>query len=150
VFNRYLELRAASGPLAVVRPGDVLRKTDSGGLFVTEDPATDQARVDAGAVVPTGPLPGTREIEPPEGSPAHALESEAIAAIGATRDDFARAGRELPGARRPVLLEVIPEGDGFTEEPGSLPEARVVRLRFTLPAGAYATVVVAALTGGSE
>src|SRR4029077_1581428 len=103
VFNRYLELRAASGPLAQVRPGDVLQKTDSGGLFVSEDPTVDQPRVDAGAVVPTGPLPGTREVDPPAGSPAHALESEAIAAIGATRDDFARGGRELPGARRPVL-----------------------------------------------
>ena len=55
---------------------------------------------------PTGPLPGSREIEPPPGTPARALEDEAIAAVGATRDDFARAGRELPGARRPVLLQL--------------------------------------------
>ena len=83
-------------------PGDVLQKTDTGGLFVSTEPEVDQPRVDAGELVPTGPLPGGREIEPPPGTPARALEDEAIAAVGATREDFARAGRDLPGARRPV------------------------------------------------
>ncbi len=62
VFNRALELRAASGALAEVRAGDVLQKVESGGLFVTTDPALDQARVDRGELCPTGPLPGGREI----------------------------------------------------------------------------------------
>lgn len=147
VFNRYLALRAAGGPLTAIRPGDVLQKTDSGGLFVSTDAAVDQPRVDAGAVVPTGPLPGTREVEPPPGTEARALEDAAIAEAGATRDDFARAGRELPGARRPVVLAVTLDGEGFAEEPQATPGSRAVRLRFTLPAGGYATVVVAALTG---
>jgi tRNA pseudouridine13 synthase len=159
VFNRALELRAAGGALTEVRAGDVLKKTDTGGLFVSTDPAVDQPRVDAGEVVPTGPLPGGREIEPPPGTPARAIEDDAIAAVGATRDDFARAGRELPGARRPVLLTLVrgdQRGQGaqggqqdekaeLGEDPGSGPDARAVRVRFTLPAGAYATVVVAAL-----
>ena len=142
VFNHALELRAASGGLALVRPGDVLQKTDSGGLFVSTDPIIDQARVDRGEIVPTGPLPGGRETEPPPGTPARALEDEAIAAVGATRADFENAGRELPGARRPVLLKPseatieIPSGPD-----GSVP----IRLRFTLPAGGYATVFVDAL-----
>ena len=105
VFNRALELRAASGGLAEVRGGDVLQKTDSGGLFVTTDPAVDQPRVDRGEIIPTGPLPGGREIEPPPDTPARAIDDEAIAAVGATREDFSRAGRELPGARRAVLLK---------------------------------------------
>ena len=67
VFNRVLDLREASGGLRLVRLGDVLRKTATGGLFVSEDPALDQTRVDAGEVMPTGPLPGAREIEPPPG-----------------------------------------------------------------------------------
>jgi tRNA pseudouridine13 synthase len=149
VFNRALELRAASGPLAQVRAGDVLQKTATGGLFVTAEPAVDQPRVDAGEIVPTGPMPGTRETEPPEGSAARALEDDAIAAVGATRADFARAGRELPGARRPVLLRVTCGDDAFTELPGSTPAARALRLCFTLPAGAYATVVVAAAVSGT-
>ena len=114
VFNRALELRATRGPLSRVLLGDVLKKTDTGGLFVSTDPEVDQQRVDAGQVIPTAGLPGGREIEPPPGTPARALEDEAIAAIGATRDDFARAGRDLPGARRPVLLRLV--DTSFDEE----------------------------------
>jgi tRNA pseudouridine13 synthase len=154
VFNRALELRAATGDLAQVRLGDVLQKTETGGLFVSTDPAIDQERVDRGEVVPTGPLPGGREIEPPPDSPARAIEDEAIAAIGATRDDFLRAGRELPGARRPVLLKVTADGESFVREAageagGSDPAGpglRAARLRFSLPAGGYATVVIDALS----
>jgi tRNA(Glu) U13 pseudouridine synthase TruD len=177
VFNRALELRAASGELGLVRAGDVLQKTESGGLFVSTDPAIDQARVDSGEVVPTGPLPGGREIEPPPDTPARALEDQAIAEVGATREDFARAGRELPGARRPVLLKVTTDGESFGREavgreaigretvgreavgreasptggvPASVPELRAVRLRFSLPAGGYATVVIEALLQGAS
>ncbi len=143
VFNRALELRATRGPLTAVLLGDVLKKTDTGGLFVSTAPDVDQRRVDAGEVIPTAPLPGGRETEPPPDTPARALEDEAIAAVGATRDDSARYGRELPGARRPVLLALA--DCAFSEETAE-PGSRAVRLRFTLPAGGYATVVVAALT----
>jgi tRNA(Glu) U13 pseudouridine synthase TruD len=64
--------------------------------------------------------------------------------VGATRDDFARAGRDLPGARRPVLLKLT--DCAFSEESAQPPEMRAVRLKFTLPAGGYATVVVASVT----
>jgi tRNA pseudouridine13 synthase len=144
VFNRALELRAASGALAEVRAGDVLQKTDSGGLFVTSDRTIDQARVDRGEVVPTGPLPGGREIEPPPETPARALDDAAIAAVGATREDFTRAGRELPGARRAVLLK--PTDAAIEIPPG--PEGPI-RLRFALPPGAYATVFIDALLSPS-
>ena len=144
VFNRALELRATRGSLTAVIPGDVLKKTDTGGLFVSTEPEVDQARVDAGELIPTAPLPGGREIEPPPGTPAHALEDEAIAAVGATRDDFTRAGRDLPGARRPVLLRLA--DTAFSDEISDDPNTRAVRLRFTLPAGGYATVVVASVT----
>jgi len=114
-----------------------LRKVDTGGLFVTVDPAVDQPRVDAGEVVPTGPLPGGREVEPPPGSEARALEDTAIAALGATREDFARAGRDLPGARRPFVVH--PRDLRWrAEETG-------VHLSFALPAGVYATVLVDAI-----
>jgi len=144
VFNRALELRATRGALTDVIAGDVLKKTDTGGLFVSVEPDVDQRRVDAGEVIPTGPLPGGRETEPPPGTPARALEDEAVAAVGATREDFARAGRELPGARRPVLLRLADAA--FCEEASADPEGRAVRLRFTLPAGGYATVVVTSVT----
>lgn len=137
VFNRVLALRSESGPLTRVRQGDVLQKTDTGGLFVTTDLAADQPRVDRGEVVPTGPLPGDREIEPPAGSEARAMEDQAIAAVGATREDFTRAGRELPGARRAVIVR--------THDLEIHRDAAGARLTFMLPAGAYATVLVDAV-----
>jgi tRNA pseudouridine13 synthase len=150
VFNRALELRAAApGGLGAVRAGDVLRKVVSGGLFVTEDVAVDQARVDAGELVITGPLPGGREVEPPPDTPARALEDEALVAVGATRDDFARAGRDLPGARRSLLVPLTLGEPAVQLEVARLsldPSTLAVRLQFGLPAGSYATVVVAVLS----
>jgi tRNA pseudouridine13 synthase len=137
VFNRVLALRAERG-LLVVRSGDVLQKTASGGLFVTDDLERDQARVDAGELVPTGPLPGSREIEPPPGTEAAALEDQALAEVGVTRAELAAAGRELPGARRPVLIAMTLGDPAVVSEPGQ----RSLRLRFSLPAGSYATVAL--------
>jgi tRNA pseudouridine13 synthase len=151
VFNRALELRAASpGGLRAVRAGDVLQKIETGGLFITEDVEVDQRRVDAGELVITGPMPGGREKEPPPGTAARALEDEALVAVGATRDDFARAGRDLPGARRPLLVALELGEPAVQPEPGLAGPGEVqgqvaLRLRFSLPAGSYATVVVAAL-----
>jgi tRNA pseudouridine13 synthase len=150
VFNRALELRAARpGGLHAVLAGDVLKKVETGGLFVTEDVDVDQRRVDAGELVVTGPLPGGREKEPPPGTPARAVEDEALAAAGATRDDFARAGRDLPGARRPLVVPLTLGEPAVEPEPALAgPSDVALRLRFSLPAGSYATVVVAALARG--
>jgi len=145
VFNRALELRAAGG-LRSVLAGDVLQKVASGGLFITEDVAVDQARVDAGELAITGPMPGGREKEPPPGTPARAVEDQALADVGATREDFERAGRDLPGARRPFLVPLTLGDPPVQPDPAPVgPEEVALRLRFSLPAGSYATVVVAAL-----
>jgi tRNA(Glu) U13 pseudouridine synthase TruD len=51
-------------------------------------------------------------------------------------------GRDLPGTRRPLLVPVA------LEDPVAIPvadNARAIRLRFQLPAGTYATVLVAEL-----
>jgi tRNA pseudouridine13 synthase len=153
VFNRTLELRAASGGLLALREGDVLQKRGSGGLFVTTDLETDAARVAAGEVVPTGPLPGNREIEPPTGTAARAIEDEALASVGLAREELAGLGRNLPGARRPVVVALgldNPTGAPATEigeqvDPQGGKQASTLRLRFNLPAGSYATVALEAL-----
>ena len=140
VFNRALELRAQSGGLLKLRTGDVLQKRESGGLFITDDLQRDGERVEAGEVVPTGPLPGNREREPPEGTEARRLEDEAMALVGVGREELATLGRALPGARRPVVVPVT-LGEPAVQAEG--PDR--VRLRFELPSGSYATVVVEAL-----
>lgn len=139
VFNRVLDLREASGGLRLVRPGDVLQKVSSGGSFVCEDLAREQARVDAGEIVPTAPLPGSRVMEPPAGTPARALEDQALADLGIAPGELAEVGRELPGTRRPVLVPVTLGDPALAVEDGR------VRLRFSLPAGSYATVLLEAL-----
>ena len=142
VFNRVLDLRASSGGLHLVRMGDVLQKTATGGSFVCEEPAREQARVDAGELVPTAPLPGSRIMEPPAGTPARALEDQALADLGLGPAELAQAGRDLPGARRPVVSPVTLGDPPLREEsdgPGT------VRLSFSLPAGSYATVLLEAL-----
>jgi tRNA pseudouridine13 synthase len=121
-----------------VRAGDVLQKTASGGSFVCTDVAIDQARVDAGEIVPTGPMPGTRVMDPPPDSEAGQLEQRALDACGATRDDFARAGRDLPGARRPVIVNLELGTPAIIPEPAR----SALRVRFGLPAGSYATVAI--------
>src|SRR5207253_8443677 len=132
-----------------------------GGLFLCEDISIDQARVDAGEVIPTGPRPGGRAMEPPADSESGELERRALADAGATRADFARAGRELPGARRAVVVAVelgdpavapepspalaAPSTTTSTTTSAATPTGAAVRIRFSLPSGSYATVVIDSL-----
>ncbi len=140
VFNRVLTLRTERGGLLDLREGDVLQKRGSGGLFITTDLAVDAARVAAGEVVPTGPMPGNREMEPPAGTAARAIEDEAMVAVGITRAELEPLGRHLPGARRPLVVP-LELGSPPTE---GLDDGRA-RLRFGLPSGSYATVVLETL-----
>jgi tRNA pseudouridine13 synthase len=139
VFNRVLDLRAQDLGLLVVRSGDILEKIDSGGQFPSTDRTADQARVDAGEVVPTAPLPGGRVRTPEPGSAARAIEDRALAELGIGPDELGQVGRSLPGTRRPVVVKVT------LDEPTVTEEANGLRLRFSLPPGSYATVVLEAL-----
>jgi len=139
VFNHVLDLRGANDGLLRVREGDILEKTASGGQFVSTDPVVDQARVDAGEVVPTAPLPGNRVRSPEPGTAARVLEDQALAAVGVGPAELAQVGRSLPGTRRPVVVKIT------LGEPPAVQEPAGLRLRFSLPAGSYATVVLDAL-----
>ncbi|MCG5056187.1 MAG: tRNA pseudouridine(13) synthase TruD [Myxococcales bacterium] len=140
VFNHVLDERVAQKLLTQVLAGDVLQKRPTGGLFTSTDAPTDQARLDAGELVITGPLPGVKAPRPSAGSPAEALESAAMAAVGLTEELVQANARDLPGARRPLVMNVE------SLAPPAFRDGRMV-LNFALPAGAYATVVVEALLG---
>jgi tRNA pseudouridine13 synthase len=137
LYNAYLAARLGDGTFARVIDGDWLAKVASGGVFECEDPAIDQPRLEAGEVVPTGPMFGKTMRTPRAGSAAAALEDAVLAAAGLARDDFSRHGL-LEGTRRPLA---VPLADATVSPAGE----RAVRVSFGLPAGSYATVVAAEL-----
>jgi tRNA pseudouridine13 synthase len=138
LFNRWLEARIADGLYDRVLPGDVLRKSDSGGMFNSEDAAADQARLERGEVVPTGPMFGVKMKAATPGTVAHERELAVLAAEGVTPVELGRIAGLAEGTRRPAGF---PIGD---------PQARVsgdaLEIAFSLPPGAYATIVAAEVT----
>lgn len=132
LFNRLLAARVAAGTLGKALAGDVLRKEDTGGLFLCEDPAVDQPRVDRFEVSAAGPMFGPKMV--PAGGEVARAEAGLLAAEGLSLDDFRRGRGETEGTRRAYRIrfapdEVLAEGDTMT-------------LGFTLPKGSYATVVL--------
>jgi tRNA pseudouridine13 synthase len=137
LFDELLAERLEAGGAGLRRlvGGEVLQRTDSGGLFVSEEREVDEARLMRGEVVITGPICGPRMPLPKEGSAARALEELVLRRHGVTPDAFAVFGRLARGGRRPFSVAVE---QASVEElaPGEL------RLRFLLPAGSYATVLL--------
>jgi tRNA pseudouridine13 synthase len=143
VFNEVLARRTR--PLRRLERGDVAVVHASGGLFIVEDATREQARADAFEISATGPIVGGRE-RAPEGEAARA-EAEALASFGVEAAALAAPprGLRLRGARR--ALRVRPEE--IAVEPLA---ARDAELRFVLPPGSYASVLLeelAALCGES-
>lgn len=132
LFNEALAARLKDGTWARALEGDVLRKLDSGGAFVCEDPAVDQPRVDRFEVSPAGPMFGPKLLAA-RGAVAEA-EAALLKAHGLTASDFLRGGDETQGARRPYRIRL--------ETPAFEAEGEDVVIAFTLPAGSYATVVL--------
>ncbi len=134
LFNAWLVARMADGLYRDVIAGDVLHKT-SGGMFVSDDPATDTQRLRAGELVLTGPMCGAEMRRPPEGSPAAAREDAILGAAGLSRDAFATVRKLAEGTRRDATIHVrgavIADGGPSTLE-----------VSFALPGGAYATAVM--------
>ncbi|WP_052547394.1 tRNA pseudouridine(13) synthase TruD [Enhygromyxa salina] len=150
LFNLYLATRAERGLCRSVLAGDILQKRDSGGMFECEDPAADQARLDAGELVITGPMFGSKMRSPTPGTPAHALEQALLASVGLSPAKLARLGRSAPGTRRRLLvwpgqLELAPAPAISSATAPELSPG--LALRFSLPPGSYATVLLRELCG---
>ena len=99
--------RRTARALRRVRAGDVLQKTGQRRSLRCTDVAIDQARVDAGELVPTGPDAGDAR----DGAAARQRGGRARATRRSTpaarRARTSRApGRDLPGARRPVIVHL--------------------------------------------
>jgi tRNA pseudouridine13 synthase len=138
VFNEVLAVRPE--PLDRVVAGDVAVIHASGGLFRVEDADREAPRALAFEVSATGPIFGGRALEP--GGVVAERERAVLERFGiAAAEGHVRwpRGVRLRGTRR--SLRVRPS-DASVER-----EADALRLRFTLPAGSYATVLVEELLG---
>jgi len=133
LFNRCLAARLRDGLFEVAIDGDVLRKRETGGLFVSEDPAADTARVRAGEIDPAGPLPG-HSLFAARGA-ALERESAVVTEAGIDPRSFVVGGGEMEGARRAYRVRVEGLGVG-----GAGRDALV--LEFSLPRGSYAACVL--------
>lgn len=139
VFNRVLDERPL--PPGRLEWGDVALLHSSGGPFRVEDTEREQLRADAFEISPSGPLFGSRVSVEPVGQPAE-RERAVLVSLGIPDPLRPPRGVRLRGGRR--ALRVRPEGlEAHAEGEG-------LRLRFTLPAGSYATVLVDELLSRSS
>jgi tRNA pseudouridine13 synthase len=145
LFNLYLELRRERGLLRRALVGDVLKRTDSGGLFTCSEPVLDDVRLRAGELVVTGPIFGSRTMSPPPGSDAAALEHDVLTIAGIDDDALLALGRAALGTRRALLVSLV---DANLSHAVAHPEhGDGVRIAVTLPAGSFATQLCAELQG---
>jgi tRNA pseudouridine13 synthase len=133
LFNDYLARRMRDGLFRAVLEGDVMAKWPLGGMFVAKDAAAEQARFDARETVTAGPMFGKKTF-PAEGVAA-GREAAVLRDNGLSVASFGGFGKLVMGTRRHNLVYL--DDLAATWEPDGL------RLSFTLPAGSYATVLLA-------
>ncbi|MEM9293744.1 MAG: tRNA pseudouridine(13) synthase TruD [Acidobacteriota bacterium] len=151
VFNQILERRPC--PVWEVVPGDVVRVHRSDRLRLVTDSAAEAERLASFRISPTAPLFGPKVL-PAQGEIA-ALETAVFAEYGLQRfvpgSPDADGAPELPkalrpwGERRDLRIPVREAVASFLEsDQGSAgsPSAGDLLLRFQLPPGAYATVLL--------
>ena len=127
--NRYLTSRVDSGNFTRILHGDLAKKHDTGGVFTVEDEVAEQPRFDAGEISFTAPIYGYKMRE--ARYVAKEMEDSIFASSGITIEELRRIGAD--GTRR--LGRLLPDIIVLKHDEG-------VTLKFTLPAGGYATVVL--------
>jgi len=133
VFNGYAIIRLQAGLARTVLRGDVMKKTDKGAIFIAEDPVEENRRLEAGEIVPTGPMVGQKAKSPLW--EALDFEQECLQALGYT-DKIGEGLRrnKMLGSRRPLL--VYPQDITVEQDECGL------LLSFMLPKGSFATVLL--------
>jgi tRNA pseudouridine13 synthase len=139
LFNRYLIARSELGRDRLLA-GDVVRLQGSRAVFLIEDPEREAPRLAAGDIHLTGPIVGPK-MKQSQGRPLE-LERAAAASVGLDEAGLRELGRSAPGTRRDLLLR--PASLSWRFEGAGSEEALIVE--FGLPAGAYASLVIRALT----
>ncbi len=130
LFNRWLCDRMTRGALHTILPGDVVQKTDTGGMFVVSEVAEAAERFENRAIVYTGPIFGPKMRSATD----QAGDEEARILVQAGLDIQTFKRLRAPGSRRKALL--------FLDDLAIQPDEQGLWFAFTLPQGAYATVVM--------
>jgi tRNA pseudouridine13 synthase len=130
LFNQLLTDRLET--LDKLEPGDVAYLHRKGASFIVEDVAAEQPRADQFEISPSGPIFGSKSLlaqhEPGRRERAKLAEYRLVP------DDFNLPGLKIRGTRRPYRFPV---------KAGTLEWNDGLRVSFELPAGAYATRVMA-------
>ncbi|MFO0806893.1 MAG: tRNA pseudouridine(13) synthase TruD [Gemmataceae bacterium] len=132
LFNDVLARRLWDGLFRTVLPGDVMAKWPAGGMFTTQDPVAEQVRFDAKEIVTAGPMFGRKTF--PAAGVAAAREAAVLSDNGLSMESFDGFGKLVLGTRRHNLV--------YLDDLASEWTADGLRLKFTLPAGSYATVLL--------
>jgi tRNA pseudouridine13 synthase len=132
LYNRYLVRRMHDVLLRTVLDGDVMFKQTCGIFYVT-DRAAEQARFDTRETVHAGPIFGKKTF--PAHGAALARESAILSDAGITPTQLRSFGPLLSGTRRRNLV--------YVDDLAITPLPHGLEFRFSLPAGSYATVLLA-------
>jgi len=140
-FQSWLFNRAAAGRVGSIdelREGDLAYIHRTGRAFRVEDAAAEQPRCAAFEISPSGPIFGSRTTMP-GGEPGR-MERALLDETGITPDDFRGVkGIRLKGSRRSLRIPLRDVSYEGLDETG-------YRLRFSLPSGSFATVVLREFT----
>ena len=104
VFNAWLGERISDTLFDRVLAGDILRKRETGGLFVAEDVEIDQVRLESGEIDVCGPLFGPKMKQGQD--QARTREEEWISRLALTNDIRKVLAKFGAGGRR--LARIIP------------------------------------------
>lgn len=127
LFNKWLTARIEAGEFEQLRAGDVVKKLETGGLFIVDDLSLETPRLQRREIAYTGPLFGFKLMA--AHAAAGAIEAAVLQATGITHDQL--AWHRLAGTRR--LARLWPNHVQIVADPLG------VRFSFTLPKGVYAT-----------
>jgi tRNA pseudouridine13 synthase len=135
LFNRVVAGRMPD--LGRLEVGDLAYLHDRGAVFSVTDAAAEQPRADRLEISPSAPLFGTKSLVA-DGRPGE-VERALLAEEELSRGQFHVEGvGEFTGERRPMRVPVA--GAEVRDVEG---DAASIEVRFDLPRGSYATVVLA-------
>ncbi|MCC5786523.1 MAG: tRNA pseudouridine(13) synthase TruD [Phycisphaerales bacterium] len=144
VFNAVLDERLLAGTLAELGEGDIAFKHDNGACFSVDsetaaDPETSR-RAGSLEISPSGPMWGPKMMRASgetDRAEVAALERFGLS-VEAVTEPVEKIRTSFEGVRRPLRVPVRDtDVEGGVDEVGNF-----VRVAFTLPRGAFATVVM--------